>query len=49
MTIHKDYELKINLNDLMRKGFADFLHPDHCLTEKQVSEIAKGIHMVKFT
>ena len=47
MTIHKDYEIKINLNDLIEKRIpcCDFLHPDHCFTEKQVSEIANKIKM----
>ena len=42
MTVHQDYEIKINLNELIEKRIpcCDLLHPDHCLTEKQVSEIA---------
>ena len=45
MTVHQDYEIKINLNDLIEKRIpcCDFLNPDHCLTEKQVSEIANEI------
>ena len=41
MTVHQDYEIKINLNEIdLRKVIpcCDLLHPDHCLTEKQVSE-----------
>ena len=43
MTVHQDYEIKINLNELIEKRIpcCDLLHPDHCLTEKQVSEIAQ--------
>ena len=42
MTVHQDYEIKINLNELIEKRIpcCDLLHPDHCLTEQQVSEIA---------
>ena len=40
MTVHQDYEIKINLNELIEETCCDLLHPDHCLTEKQVSEIA---------
>ena len=45
MTIHKDYEITINLNDLIEKRIpcCDLLHPNHCFTEKQVSEIANEI------
>ena len=41
MTVHQDYEIKINLNELIEKRIpcCDLLHPDHCLTEQQVSEI----------
>ena len=48
MTVHQDYEIKINLNELIEKRIpcCDLLHPDHCLTEKQVSEIA---HAVSYT
>ena len=47
MTVHQDYEIKINLNELIEKRipWCDLLHPDHCLTEKQVSEIAHDIRM----
>ena len=47
MTVHQDYEVRINLNDFIEKRIpcCDFLHPDHCLTEKQVSEIANEIKM----
>ena len=42
MTVHPDYEIKININELIEKRIpcCDLLHPDHCLTEQQVSEIA---------
>ena len=47
MTVHQDYEIKINLNELIEKRIpcCDLLHPDHCLTEQQVSEIAHDIRM----
>ena len=42
MTVHQDYEIKININELIEKRIpcCDLLHQDHCLTEQQVSEIA---------
>ena len=45
MTVHQDYEIKININDLIEKRIpcCDLLHPNQCLTEKQVSEIAQNI------
>ena len=45
MTVHQDYELKINLNELIEKRIpcCDLINPEHCLTEKQVSEIAHNI------
>jgi len=45
MTVHQDYEIKFNLNDLIEERIpcCDLLHRDHCLTEKQVSEIAYNI------
>ena len=45
MTVHPDYEIKININELIEKRIpcCDLLHPDHCLTEQQVSEIAHGV------
>ena len=47
MTVHQDYEIKINLNELIEKRIpcCDLLHPDHCLTEQQDSEIAHDIRM----
>ena len=47
MTVHQDYEIKININELIEKRIpcCDLLHPDHCLTEQQVSEIAHDIRM----
>tara|TARA_B100000131_G_scaffold246107_1_gene238979 strand:+ start:201 stop:497 length:297 start_codon:yes stop_codon:yes gene_type:complete len=47
MTVHQDYEIKINLNELIEKRIpcCDLLHSKKCLTEKQVSEIAKHIRM----
>ena len=45
MTVHPDYEIKININDLIEKRIpcCDLRHPDHCLTEQQVSEIAHDV------
>ena len=47
MTVHPDYEIKINLNELIEKRIpcCDLLHPDHCFTEQQVAEIAHDIRM----
>ena len=47
MTVHQDYEIKININELIEKRIpcCDLLHPDHCLTEQQVAEIAHDIRM----
>ena len=46
MTVHQDYEIRININELIEKRIpcCDLLNPDHCLTERQVSEIA---HFIK--
>ena len=45
MTVHQDYEIKINLNELIEKRIpcCNLLHKDHCFSEKQVSEIASKI------
>ena len=45
MTVHPDYEIKLNINELIEKRIpcCDLLHPDHCLTEQQVSEIAHAV------
>ena len=45
MTVHPDYEIKININELIEKRIpcCDLLHPDNCLTEQQVSEIAHDV------
>ena len=47
MTIHKDYEITINLNDLIEERIpcCDLSHPEQCFTEKQVSEIANKIRV----
>ena len=47
MTVHQDYEIKININDLIEKRIpcCDLINPNNCLTEKQVSEIAHNIRM----
>ena len=47
MTVHPDFEIKININDLIEKRIpcCDLQHPENCFTEKQVSEIAHNIHI----
>ena len=47
MAGYNDYEIRININQLIEKRIpcCDLLHPDHCLTEKQVAEIAHDIRM----
>ena len=47
MADYNDYEIRININQLIEKRIpcCDLLHPDHCLTEKQVAEIAHDIRM----
>ena len=47
MAVYNDYEIRININQLIEKRIpcCDLLHPDHCLTEKQVAEIAHDIRM----
>ncbi len=43
MPVYQDYEIRINLNELIEKRIpcCDLLHPDHCLTEKQVADYFK--------
>ena len=47
MAVYQDYEIIINLNELIESRIpcCDLLHPDHCLTEQQVAEIAHDIRM----
>ena len=47
MAVYNDYEIRININQLIEKRIpcCDLLHPDHCLTEKHVAEIAHDIRM----
>ena len=47
MAVYQDYKIEINLNELIEKRITccDLLLPDHCLTEKQVAEIAHDIRM----
>ena len=42
MPVYRDYEIRINLNELIehRVPVCDLLHPDHCLSENQVDQIA---------
>lgn len=45
MAVYKDYEIRINLNELVENMIpvCDVLHPDHCLTVEQVDQIAHGL------
>ena len=45
MTVHQT-KIRINLNELIEKRIpcCNLLHPDHCFTEKQVSDISHNIH-----
>ena len=45
MPVYQDYEIRINLNELIEQRIpcCDLLHPDHCLTDKQISEIADDV------
>ena len=47
MTVHQNYDIKINLNELIEERIpcCNLLQQDHCLTEKQVSEIAHDIYI----
>ena len=47
MPVYRDYEIRLNLNELIehRIPACDLLHPDHCLTEAQVAQIAHDINM----
>ena len=47
MAVYNDYEIRININQLIEKRIpcCDLLHPDHCLTDKQIAEIAHDIRM----
>ena len=48
MAVYNDYEIRININQLIEKRIpcCDLLHPDHCLTEKQVAEIAHDLSLI---
>ena len=45
--VYRDYEIRINLNELIEKRIpcCDLLHPDHCFTEAQITQIAHDINM----
>ena len=47
MPVYRDYEIRMNLNELIEKRVpcCDLLHPDHCFTESQVTQIAHDINM----
>ncbi len=45
MPVYRDYEIRINLNELIEQEMhvCDALHPDHCLTEDQIDHIAHAL------
>ncbi len=45
--VYRDYEIRINLNELIEKRVpcCDLLHPDHCFSADQISQIAHDINM----
>ncbi len=45
MPVYRDYEIRINLNELIEQEMhvCDALHPDHCLTEEQIDHIAHAL------
>ena len=47
MPVYSDYEIRLNLNELIEQRIptCDLLHPDHCLSESQVADIAHDINM----
>ena len=47
MSVYRDYEIRINLNELIEKRIpcCDLLHPDHCFSADQISQIAHDINM----
>ncbi len=47
MPVYRDYEIRINLNELIEKRIpaCNLTHPDHCLTEAQIADIAHDINM----
>lgn len=47
MPVYRDYEIRINLNELIEKRIpcCDLLHPDHCFSADQISQIAHDINM----
>ena len=51
MPVYRDYEIRMNLNELIEKRVpcCDLLHPDHCFTESQVTQIAHDINTVSYT
>ena len=46
MSVYRDYEIRINLNELIEKRIpcCDLLHPDHCFSADQISQIAHDIN-----
>ena len=47
MPVYRDYEIRINLNELIEKRIpaCNLTHPDHCFTEAQIADIAHDINM----
>ncbi len=42
MPVYRDYEIRINLNELIEQRIpaCNLTHPDHCLTDAQIADIA---------
>ena len=47
MPVYRDYEIRINLNELIEQRIpaCNLTHPDHCLTDSQIADIAHDINM----
>jgi len=45
MPVYRDYEITINLNELVEHTIplCDVRHPDHCLTSEQIDELAHDL------
>ena len=51
MPVYRDYEITINLNELVEHTIplCDVRHPDHCLTSEQIDELALFARELDFT
>ena len=47
MPVYRDYEIRINLNELIEQRIpaCNLTHPDHCLTDAQIADIAHDINI----